>query len=211
MESESHPESRSRSYYFILLGLMIVMKVLDVPLPGVIPGDPLGWIGIFTAPFRHGDYVHLFSNLLPLILMGWIIHALYGRGLWGALLIIWLSAGGFVYILARESQHIGASGLVYGEAAMLFFTGVFSGRRRYLGISLVIIFLYSGMVAGLLPVDNHISWESHLYGAIGGIGAAWYYRSRLISLPVAELEEDDDGDDDNSISGGPSVKYTYKE
>lgn len=43
--------------------------------------------------------------------------------------------------------------------------------------SLVVVFLYGNMIWGILPVLPHISWESHLMGAIAGLVMAIYYKN----------------------------------
>jgi membrane associated rhomboid family serine protease len=90
---------------------------------------------------------------------------------------IYLITGFWVWIAAREVYHIGASGLVYGLAAFLFFSGVFRRDARSTAVALAVVFLYSGMLQGLLPgSDASISWESHLLGAAAGVFCSFYYR-----------------------------------
>ena len=73
-----------------------------------------------------------------------------------------------VWLFARPSLHIGASGIVYGIAFFLIFYGFFKKDFKSLLISLIIIFFYGGLVYGLFPNQPGISWESHLIGAIVG-------------------------------------------
>src|SRR5690606_41815641 len=68
--------------------------------------------------------------------------------------------------------HIGASGIVYALAFFLIFFGVFYRDFRSLIITVVVFLLYGGVFYGILPGDPHVSWESHLAGALVGIGSA---------------------------------------
>ena len=97
--------------------------------------------------------------------------------------------GLLVWLFARESYHIGASGLVYGFAAFLFFSGLFRKDKRSIALSLLIVFLYGGMVWGVLPTDPKISFESHLFGALTGIVCAFLFRKND-PPPVYEWEEE---------------------
>jgi hypothetical protein len=100
---------------------------------------------------------------------------------------IWLWLGG------RTTYHIGASGIIYGLAAFLFFTGVFKKEKSTMTISLLVVFLYGSMVWGLMPFLQGISWEGHLFGGAAGLLMAWYYRKTGVQRPVYdwELEEEE--------------------
>lgn len=192
-----------RLYYFFLL-LMILIRVAGIEtiggmIPGILPGYPLGWMGILTAPFFHADYAHLFSNVIPLIVLGWIGFQISGRQLWFVLGGIWLLGGLGVYFFARPVWHIGASSWVYGLIAYLFFLGIFSRNQRSFLLSLAIAILYGGSVIGLFPTEGRISWESHLYSALAGIAMAWYFRKT--HFPVNS--HSDFGDEDFSSEDVP--------
>ena len=83
-----------------------------------------------------------------------------------------------VWIFARPSFHIGASGLVYALAFFLIFLGIFRKDGRSLFITIVITLMYGGIIYGVVPQENGVSWESHLLGAIVGIYFAFHF-SRL--------------------------------
>jgi len=85
----------------------------------------------------------------------------------------------------RESIHIGASGLVYGLAFFLAFSGFFRKDRALGIIAFIVVFLYGSMVWGMLPQNGNISWEGHLFGAISGISLAWYFRKHPVDFIVA--------------------------
>lgn len=161
----------------------------DFSVYGILPGQTKGLSGIFTAPLIHADFSHLISNSITLFLLLFGILYFYRSSAVMVFFIIYIADGLLVWLFARESYHIGASGLVYGFAAFLFFSGLFRKDKRSIALSLLIVFLYGGMVWGVLPTDPKISFESHLFGALTGIVCAFIFRKND-PPPVYEWEEE---------------------
>jgi membrane associated rhomboid family serine protease len=177
--------------------LMIYQSLFHVSLVelGVLPRHLTGLIGIITMPLIHANYMHLASNSIPLITLGAGIIFFYPEvagWVWG---IIYFFTGALVWIFARESEHIGASGLIYGFAAFLFFGGIFRKNTRLLAISLLVMVYYGSMIWGVLPVDPHISWEGHLFGAFTGLIAAWIFKNKGPKPKKYEWENEIEQDD----------------
>jgi hypothetical protein len=97
----------------------------------------------------------------------------------------------------RESYHIGASGLVYGLTTFLFFSGMFRRDIKLMALSMLVVFLYGGMVWGIFPLFIGISWEAHLFGAFSGLLFAFVYRMEGPQRKVYawENETDDEADE----------------
>jgi membrane associated rhomboid family serine protease len=148
----------------------------DLGYLGVYPQHWEGLIGIITSPLVHADINHLFDNSIPVFFLSLAIFYFYREVAYSVFFLIYISTGLLVWSFAREAYHIGASGLIYGFASFLFLSGILRGNRNLLAISLLVVFLYGGLVWGLLPYDYQISWESHLMGAITGILTAVIYR-----------------------------------
>jgi len=91
---------------------------------------------------------------------------------------VYLGGGVAVWLFAREAYHIGASGLAFGMLFFVFTVGVLRWGRRTIALSLVVFFLYGGMISGVLPGAHDISFESHLSGALIGIVLAFLLRHR---------------------------------
>lgn len=161
---------------------------------GVLPRKTEGLIGILTAPLIHADFSHLISNSITLFLLLFGILYFYRSSVVKVFFIIYIADGFLVWLFARQSYHIGASGLVYGFASFLFFSGLFRKDKRSIALSLLIVFLYGGMVWGILPADPKISFESHLFGAIVGIVCAFMFRKND-PPPKYEWEEENYEDD----------------
>ena len=89
-----------------------------------------------------------------------------------SMLLIWLGAGLCVWVLGRNAMHIGASGIVYGLFGFLVVAGFYSKKLHLLLISLVIAFLYGGMIFGVLPTQRFVSFEYHFFGFVMGVLSA---------------------------------------
>jgi membrane associated rhomboid family serine protease len=160
---------------------------------GLIPRNLIGLLGIITSPLIHADFSHLISNTIPLVILGWILFSFYPKVAVVLFFFIYLITGLFVWIFARPVYHIGASGVVYGFVSFLFFSGIFRRDNTSIALALVITFLYGGLVWGMIPGWKGISWESHLFGAVTGLIAAYLFRN--IDPPKNKYDWEDDPDD----------------
>ncbi|MDN4500963.1 rhomboid family intramembrane serine protease [Alteromonadaceae bacterium BrNp21-10] len=144
---------------------------------GVTPHQPLGLIGILTAPLIHGSLNHIFSNTLPTILLGTLLIYGYPQSWKRVLTIIWLGSGIGVWLYARDATHIGASGLSHGVFFFLFIASIFRRDKRSVAIMMIGFFMYGGMTMSIFPRSETISFEYHLYGALfGSLCALMYWR-----------------------------------
>lgn len=141
---------------------------------GVYPREWFGLPGIISMPLVHGSFAHLISNTFPLLFLGATLFYFYKRIALKILMACYFITGIVIWLFARPSFHIGASGLIYAIAAFLVFFGIFRKDLRSLFVSIIIIILYGGMVYGILPIQPGVSWESHLFG--GAVGTVMAYR-----------------------------------
>lgn len=146
---------------------------------GIYPRTLSGLLGILTAPLVHGDFQHLMGNTFPMLFLTSMLFLLYKRIAKQVFVSLYISTGFMVWLVARESMHIGASGVVYALVSFLFWTGIFRRNIRSIAISLVILVLYSSYFLGILPDQPGISWESHLMGGIMGILVAYLFRNSI--------------------------------
>lgn len=149
---------------------------LDLSYLGILPRTTHGLIGILTATFIHGNSLHIISNTIPLLFLGWALFYFYEPIAKKVFVICYIGTNTLVWLFARPSLHIGASGLVYGIALFLISYGVFKKDFKALLISITVIFFYGSLVYGILPYQPGISWESHLFGAIVGTLTALFVR-----------------------------------
>lgn len=148
----------------------------DFSFLGIYPRTLYGATGIITGHWIHGDIPHLVSNTFPLAFLGVGITYFYRDIALKVFSIIYLSTGLCVWAIARPAFHVGASGIVYGLVSFLFFMGLFRRDAPSLAISLVVVFLYHGLFAGLFPLSERVSWESHVFGGMAGLVCSFLFR-----------------------------------
>lgn len=198
----------------IFVFLMALAKIIelifetDLSMLGIYPLSLKGLPGIILTPFIHADFRHLLNNSLPLFLLSVSLFYFYSEIALKVFIMTWIFTGLLVWTGGREAWHIGASGIVYGLAAFLFFSGILRRYYRLTALSLLLVFLYGEMVWGLFPgIYKNISWESHMLGFISGIFLAIIYRREGPQKPVYDWmeEEDEDEDSDGEEGAGGSV------
>jgi membrane associated rhomboid family serine protease len=140
---------------------------------GIEPRDPDGLVGIVTAPFLHGGFDHLLSNTVPFLVLGAAI-AIGGAARVLAVMAIIAVVGGLGTWLVAPSGtiHIGASGIVFGFAAYLAVRGLYSRSIGQIALGVLVLAVWgTTLLQGLVPTEG-VSWQGHLFGAIGGVLAA---------------------------------------
>ncbi|MEM7053681.1 MAG: rhomboid family intramembrane serine protease [Pseudomonadota bacterium] len=144
---------------------------------GLRPRELMGLIGLVTTPLLHFNLAHIVSNSLPLMIGGTMMLYLYPNSSLRALPVIFFGSSALAWLFARESVHIGASGLVYGLLAFVFVSGVLRRDMRSIGAALVIWFMYGSMIWGVLPAAPDMSWELHASGFALGVWMAIVFRA----------------------------------
>lgn len=163
------------------LVLLWVLEIVDLLLRGALdrlgirPRQLAGLPGILLAPLLHGNLGHLAANTGPLAILGTLI-LLDGRSSWLVVTATaWLVSGLGVWLLGRpRTNHLGASGVVFGYLGFLLLRGYFVQSPVAVGIALLVGFLYGGALWGLLPLRQGRSWTGHAFGFLGGAIAARY-------------------------------------
>lgn len=164
---------------------------------GLKPRTLSGLLGIFTIPFLHGSWSHLINNTVPMLILGWALFKFYPTLAVKTLIWIYLMGGVWLWISGRAFYHIGASGIVYGMAAFLFFSGWLRREKRVAALSLLVAFMYGGMWWGILPVDPSISWEGHFWGGFAGIVLAFAFRKKGPQKQVYHWDDEDETEEEN--------------
>ncbi|GGO68064.1 rhomboid family intramembrane serine protease [Nonomuraea cavernae] len=173
-----------------VLGVMWGVEIVDYMLNGtldhqfgIVGWDPDGLLGIVFAPFLHVGFGHLMANSLPLLILGFLA-ALRGVGKFLAASAVIIVIGGFgTWFTSPGVITVGASGLVFGYFGFVVARGLFDRRILDIVIAIGVAIAYYSILWGLLPNQQGISWQGHLFGLIGGVIAAWFLRRKRPESP----------------------------
>ncbi len=155
--------------------LLLVVEAADqiyfgneLYLLGIRRGDFEHWYRIFFAPFLHDDFAHVLSNLAGLLILGSIVLSIGAKALitvTGSAVVV---SGSGVLFFGAEGIHAGASSVVYGYFGFLVIRGISERSWKALLIGALVLFVFHGLLTGLLPGRPGTSWHGHLFGFLGG-------------------------------------------
>ncbi len=174
------------------VAVLWVAEVVDTLLgnslddEGIRPGSTDGLVGIVFAPLLHAGFGHLVANTVPLLVLGFLVLLSgFSRGLL-VTAVVWVVGGLGTWLLGGAGTvHLGASGLVFGWLAFLLVRGFFSRRPAEILVGVGVLLVYGGLLLGVPPGTPGVSWQGHLFGAVGGVLAAWWLSGRGRSAPAA--------------------------
>jgi membrane associated rhomboid family serine protease len=162
----------------ILVAVIWVVEVINTLVGhrlnvfGIYPRRIDSLPGIILWPLLHGGYAHLIMNTTPLLVMGFFVALRGVRTFCLSSLLILVVAGLGVWLFGRSAYHIGASGLVFGYFGFLVALAWYERSLVTFLVACLVLFYYGGIIYGVLPRDEFVSWEGHLFGLIAGIIAA---------------------------------------
>jgi membrane associated rhomboid family serine protease len=190
-ERNTSPVVNGAIFVAVMAALMWVVEIADqvadgrLDANGIAPRDFDGLDGIVWAPFLHGGFDHLIGNTVPFLVLGFAI-AIGGLVRVATVTLIVAVVGGLgTWLIAPANTiHIGASGIVFGFASYLVARGIYSRRLAEIALGVVVLAVWgTTLLQGLVPEDG-ISWQGHLFGAIGGVIAARLLHRRAVAEPV---------------------------
>ncbi len=203
------PIEKRRFLHSLVFPLLFAFVLFCVKLIGVIEGEsfirfgvrPLrveGLLGIVTSPLIHSSWSHLYSNLFSFVVLGVTLFYFYNKIAYKVFFLIYLLSGIGIWIAARDSWHIGVSGVIYGLASFLALSGIIRNHIRLIAISFIVIFFYGSLVWGALPLkfDLPYSWEGHFWGGLSGVILAVAYRNEGPRKSISPFENEEEEDDD---------------
>jgi len=153
-----------------LVDILVFKQALNIY--GILPRQIIGLRGIVFAPFLHGGLAHLIANSLPFLILGWFVMLQETSDFFVVTGITMLVSGLGVWLFGSPGLHIGASGVIFGYLGFLLLRGYFERNIPSILLSLIVGVLYGSTIWGVLPLQQGISWEGHLFGFIGGVVAA---------------------------------------
>ncbi|MBG0780766.1 MAG: rhomboid family intramembrane serine protease [Bacteroidales bacterium] len=201
---QSSEKERIRTSIFIPSLFLLVMWLVKITetvfqinlnFLGIAPLQIHGLPGILLSPFLHGDWNHLMANSVPVCVLIAALYYFYRTLATEILVLTVLLSGLWVWLGARSGVHIGASGLIYGLAIFLMFSGFIRRENRLMALSFVVVFLYGSLIWGIFPElfpEKNISWEGHLSGLVAGLVLAWYYRKKGPQRKQYSWEDEED-------------------
>lgn len=139
---------------------------------GIVPRNPIGLRGILFAPFLHSGLGHLISNTIPFIVLGWLVMLRETRDFFTVSILSALVSGLGTWMFGATGIHLGASGVIFGYLGYLLARGYFERSMTAIAMSLFVGTLYGSLIWGVLPLQQGISWEGHLFGFLGGVLSA---------------------------------------
>ncbi|KQQ55002.1 protease [Pseudomonas sp. Leaf127] len=162
-----------------MAGVQLVNAVTSYSLVqhGILPRTLWGLQGIVFAPWLHGSFAHLLSNLLPFMVLSWLVATEGVKRYAWVMVLVCLLGGALVWLFGRTSLHVGASGLIFGLWAYLLARVWYQRSVASLLVALVTLFAYSGLIVGFVPVPG-VSFESHAAGALAGVIVARLIHAR---------------------------------
>ena len=192
---------------------------------GLKPRTGEGLAGILTIHFLHGDWGHIGQNSLGILVLNTFLFYFYRQISIKVFLIIFVVSPILLWLVGRQSNHIGASVLLYGEFAFLFISGIIRNNPLLMRVSLVVILYYGSLVWYIFPVDARISWEGHACGFLVGAVLAYLFRNQGPQRKIYQFEMEPELPDDenaywkipsensdsaNKTSNTVTVRYHYK-
>lgn len=202
-------------FHSLVFPLFVIFILLVVKLVESLEGISLVRFGlkplqieriwtIATAPFIHGNLDHLLGNCTSFLVLGSSLFYFYSKGAYRIFFTIWILAGLGLWIIGRNSYHIGLSGIIYGLILFLILGSIIRGNKALGAVSFLVVLFYGSFIWGILPLDANLpySWEAHLAGSLAGVIASIFFRnvspSGLIVEPRYSFDDEDDSEVDES-------------
>ncbi|WP_328812413.1 rhomboid family intramembrane serine protease [Rhodococcus sp. NBC_00297] len=177
--------SRWASAAMVIGGFVAVLYVIEavdvasglaLDRHGIGPRSVDGLQGVAFAPLLHHGWDHLFANTVPLLVLGFVL-MLSGiaRGL-AVTAVVWIVGGLGTWLTGETaSLHVGASIIVFGWLSYLIVRGIFARDLGQLLVGVLVLLVYGSALWGVLPTQEDVSWQGHLFGALAGVLAAWMF------------------------------------
>jgi membrane associated rhomboid family serine protease len=176
----------------VLLWLIFSIEIrynLNFNSFGIYPREFKGLIGVICSPFIHSNISHLYSNTIPLLVLGSSLYFFYPKIATKVMVMGIILAGFLTWSIGRPSFHIGASGLIYVLFSFIFFKGILTKDYRLIALSLVVVFLYGSMIWYTIPIKEGVSWEGHLSGFVVGLFFALIFNRKIEKPKLYEWEQ----------------------
>ena len=159
-------------------GVLYLIEAVDTVLGGTLDAEGIrprrldGLEGVLWAPLLHHGWQHLVTNTLPVLVLGFLTLAGGITQFIAVTATIWVVGGLGTWLTGSPGVHVGASVLIFGWLAFLLARGFITRSPAQILLAVVLFAVWGGVLWGLLPGTVGISWQGHLFGALGGLLAA---------------------------------------
>ena len=148
---------------------------------GIHPHDVRSLVNILFAPFLHDGFVHVFTNTIGFVLLGWLVLVRSSRHFLLVSIVSAVVSGLGTWVFgAPGTVHVGASGVIFGYLGFLLMWGYFERSLKSFVLALIVAIMFGGMIWGVLPLSTGVSWQGHLFGLLGGGLAARFLTFHLV-------------------------------
>ena len=184
-----------------IIGILMVLSFIlekgmdwDFHTAGIYPRRIENIWGVFTLIFVHASWSHLVNNVISFVLLSSFLYLFYKKIASKVMFISYVLSGVLLWLIGRDSWHIGASGLIYALAFFLFFSGIIRKYVPLIAISLIVAFVYGSMIWHIFPwqIQDPVSWEGHLAGGFTGFILSIWFRNAEPQKPVKIWEDEAD-------------------
>ena len=172
----------------IIAYLLNLLIPIDLNQYGLRPRSLDGLIGILLVVFLHGNFGHLFNNIVPLLILAILLRS-YGYQYFIRVTVsLILVSGLLTWLLSPSSLIVGASGLVFAYFSYLITKAIRDKTLITMLVAAVVIISYGGLFFSLGQFKEGVSWTGHICGFASGILVA-LYGSSVLGLSNAEREK----------------------
>lgn len=169
--------------------LLYLIEAIDAVLPadldhvfGILPRSVSGLDGILLAPLLHFGWWHLNADAPLVLVLGFLAMA-GGLRQWIAVTAtIWLISGVGVWLISPADVYTaGVSGVTMGWFVFLLARGTFTRGAMQVSVAGALLLYWGSTLWLIFPTNPFfvgqalfvISWQAHLFGAVGGLLAMW--------------------------------------
>jgi membrane associated rhomboid family serine protease len=151
---------------------------------GIAPRSLTSLPAVLAAPFLHAGFGHLMANTIPFVVLGWMVMWRRTSDLFVVFLASAIASGLGVWLFGgAHTLHLGLSGVIFGFLGFLLARGYYERSAGAIGVALAAFLLYGGILWGVLPLQQGVSWQGHLFGFVGGVVTAYVMvRTRTTAL-----------------------------
>jgi membrane associated rhomboid family serine protease len=177
------------------VGVLWLLEILDALfLRGVLDGFGIAprtltsLPAVLAAPFLHAGFGHLMANTIPFVVLGWMVMWRRTSDLFVVFLASAVASGLGVWLFGgAHTLHLGLSGVIFGFFGFLLARGYYERSAGAIGVALVAFLLYGGILWGVLPLQQGVSWQGHLFGFVGGVVTAYVMARAQTMKPATAL------------------------